>query len=180
MIDRRKHMTMFVSLRRSVLKRHFGVENKGVEGLKVIAEDKPIVTRLSGGIELNNITFRYVEDMPPVLADDIREMPMGMHTMISEGQGGISGGQRQRLLIARAIAPKPKILMLDEATSALDNITQKQVSDALGKMKLRGEDQTQVLACKDSDGQHPNPERLICPEEQSVYNVTEVPIRTQN
>ena len=69
------------------------------------------------------------------IAEDIREMPMGMQTMISEGQGGISGGQRQRLLIARAIAPKPRILMFDEATSALDNVTQKQVSEALDKMK---------------------------------------------
>ncbi len=68
-------------------------------------------------------------------ADDIRDMPMGMNTMISEGQGGISGGQRQRLMIARAIAPKPKILMFDEATSALDNVTQKKVSDALDNMK---------------------------------------------
>ncbi len=199
-----------------------------------VAEDKQVITRLSGGIELNNVTFRYKEDMPAVLddltlkirpgqyvaivgktgcgkstlmrvmlgfetpqkgavyydgrdlkridlkslrrrigavmqngklftgdifsnitisapwltlddaweaaeiagmAEDIRLMPMGMHTMISEGQGGISGGQRQRLLIARAIAPKPKILIFDEATSALDNLTQKQVSDALAKMK---------------------------------------------
>ena len=68
------------------------------------------------------------------IADDIREMPMGMNTIIAEGQGGISGGQRQRLMIARAIAPKPKILMFDEATSALDNKTQKQVSDALDAM----------------------------------------------
>ena len=65
------------------------------------------------------------------IADDIRAMPMGMQTILSEGQGGISGGQKQRLMIARAIAPKPKILMFDEATSALDNRTQKQVSDAL-------------------------------------------------
>jgi len=65
------------------------------------------------------------------IADDIREMPMGMNTMISEDQNGISGGQRQRIVIARAIAPKPKILLLDEATSALDNVTQKKVSDAL-------------------------------------------------
>ena len=65
------------------------------------------------------------------IADDIRAMPMGMQTFISEGQGGISGGQKQRLMIARAIAPKPKILLFDEATSALDNKTQKQVSDAL-------------------------------------------------
>jgi NHLM bacteriocin system ABC transporter ATP-binding protein len=69
------------------------------------------------------------------IADDIRRMPMGMHTVIGEGQGGISGGQRQRLMIARAIAPKPKILMFDEATSALDNITQKTVSDSLEKLK---------------------------------------------
>ncbi len=69
------------------------------------------------------------------IADDIRDMPMGMHTMISEGQGGISGGQKQRLMIARAIAPKPKILIFDEATSALDNKTQRQVSDALDRLK---------------------------------------------
>ena len=69
------------------------------------------------------------------IANDIREMPMGMFTMVSEGAGGISGGQKQRLMIARAIAPKPKVLFLDEATSALDNMTQKRVSDALSTLK---------------------------------------------
>ena len=69
------------------------------------------------------------------IADDIKKMPMGMNTILSEGQGGISGGQKQRLMIARAIAPKPKVLLLDEATSALDNITQKKVSDALYALK---------------------------------------------
>ncbi len=69
------------------------------------------------------------------IAADIRRMPMGMNTIISEGSGGISGGQRQRLMIARAIAPKPKILMLDEATSALDNLTQKRVSESLDSLK---------------------------------------------
>ncbi|MCR5108149.1 MAG: ATP-binding cassette domain-containing protein [Lachnospiraceae bacterium] len=68
------------------------------------------------------------------IAEDISEMPMGMNTIISEGQGGISGGQKQRLMIARAIVHKPRILILDEATSALDNITQKKVSDALDNL----------------------------------------------
>lgn len=69
------------------------------------------------------------------IEEDIRAMPMGMHTMISEGSGGISGGQRQRLLIARAIVAKPRILFFDEATSALDNITQKHVSDSIAQLK---------------------------------------------
>ena len=69
------------------------------------------------------------------IADDIRAMPMGMQTMITEGSGGISGGQKQRLMIARAVAPKPRVLIFDEATSALDNRTQKQVSEALDALK---------------------------------------------
>ncbi|MDR1970577.1 MAG: ATP-binding cassette domain-containing protein [Treponema sp.] len=70
------------------------------------------------------------------LAEDIEAMPMGMFTMVSEGGGGLSGGQRQRLMIARAIASKPRILMLDEATSALDNITQKRVVQALDSLRI--------------------------------------------
>lgn len=69
------------------------------------------------------------------IADDIRAMPMGMHTLVTEAGGGVSGGQRQRLMIARAIAFRPKILMFDEATSALDNVTQKIVSDSLDALK---------------------------------------------
>ena len=65
------------------------------------------------------------------MAEDIRLMPMGMHTLISEGNGGISGGQKQRLMIARAIVGRPSILIMDEATSALDNLTQKIVTDSL-------------------------------------------------
>ena len=205
-----------------------------LETVPETGEDREIVTRLSGGIELSHVTFRYTETMPPVLnnlslkirpgqyvaivgptgcgkstllrlllgfetpqkgavyydgrdisrldlkslrrkmgvvmqdgklfrgdiysniavaapglsmdeaweaaeiaglAEDIRQMPMGMFTMLSEGGAGISGGQRQRLMIARAVAGKPRILMFDEATSALDNITQKHVSEALDALK---------------------------------------------
>lgn len=206
-----------------------------LESVPETSDNKKLVPRLSGGIELNHVSFRYAESMPPVIDDlslkirpgqyvaivgstgcgkstlmrlmlgfespqkgavyydgqdlasldlksvrknigivmqsgklfqgdiysnivisspyqltlddaweaariagmdeDISNMPMGMHTLITEGSGGISGGQRQRIMIARAVASKPRILMFDEATSALDNITQKKVSDALDSLK---------------------------------------------
>lgn len=70
------------------------------------------------------------------LAEDIAQMPMGMHTMLSAGGGTISGGQMQRILIARAIVGKPRILFFDEATSALDNVTQAMVCESLAKLKV--------------------------------------------
>jgi ABC-type bacteriocin/lantibiotic exporter with double-glycine peptidase domain len=69
------------------------------------------------------------------LADDIRTMPMGMHTVVSEGGGNLSGGQRQRVLIARALILKPAVLIFDEATSALDNRTQAIVTASLNRLR---------------------------------------------
>jgi ABC-type bacteriocin/lantibiotic exporter with double-glycine peptidase domain len=68
------------------------------------------------------------------LAEDVRQMPMGMHTVVSEGGGTFSGGQRQRLLIARALVNKPRIIYFDEATSALDNRTQALVTQSMDRM----------------------------------------------
>jgi ATP-binding cassette subfamily B protein len=70
------------------------------------------------------------------LADDIRRMPMGMHTVIPEGGGTLSGGQRQRLAIARALVRQPKLLIFDEATSALDNRTQAVVTRSLESLRI--------------------------------------------
>lgn len=69
------------------------------------------------------------------LTEDIEQMPMGIHTVISEGGSNISGGQRQRLLIARALVLKPKMIFFDEATSALDNRTQEVVTQSLDKLQ---------------------------------------------
>jgi NHLM bacteriocin system ABC transporter ATP-binding protein len=69
------------------------------------------------------------------LEEDIKAMPMGMHTVISEGAETFSGGQKQRILIARAVVNRPRIILFDEATSALDNRTQEIVSRSLERLK---------------------------------------------
>ncbi|MER7895894.1 NHLP bacteriocin export ABC transporter permease/ATPase subunit [Streptomyces sp. NPDC096046] len=63
------------------------------------------------------------------LAEDIKRMPMGLHTIVA-GSGAVSGGQRQRLMIAQALIRRPRILFFDEATSALDNDTQRTVIES--------------------------------------------------
>lgn len=69
------------------------------------------------------------------LEDDIKAMPMGMHTVIGEGAGTFSGGQIQRLMIAQAVVHRPRMLFFDEATSALDNRIQDTVTRSLEKLK---------------------------------------------
>jgi NHLM bacteriocin system ABC transporter ATP-binding protein len=115
--------------------------------------DASLVRRQMGVVLQNGTLFRgdifsnIAGSMPLTLADaweaarmsgldqDIRNMPMGMNTMVADGGGGLSGGQRQRLTIARAIVNKPRILLLDEATSALDNQTQLTVNRSLESLK---------------------------------------------
>ena len=63
----------------------------------------------------------------------VREFPDGYDTMIDQGGTNVSGGQRQRLCIARALLKKPKILILDDSTSAVDTKTDAMIRRAFGE-----------------------------------------------
>ncbi|MCR8842734.1 peptidase domain-containing ABC transporter [Paenibacillus sp. SC116] len=106
-------------------------------------------TRLSHGTVLDNIKLFndniFVENTirAAQLADiheDILKQPLGYNTMISEGGINFSGGQRQRLLLARALVNQPKLIVLDEATSALDTLSESRVQENLQQLKC-----TQVI-----------------------------------
>lgn len=113
------------------LRRHIGV---------VLQEDK-----LISGTIYENITITMPEATPKQvdaviravgLTDDLADFPMGLFTLLNEDGGTLSSGQRQRILIARALLKEPDIVFFDEATSALDHVAQKTVCDALEAMKV--------------------------------------------
>ena len=124
-------------------------DGKDLAGLDVIAVRRQIGTVLqngrlnSGSIYeniANHVQITHSEAWEAAadagLADDIEKMPMGIHTVVAEGGTNLSGGQRQRLLIARALATRPKMVFFDEATSALDNRTQSIVTEALDRRRV--------------------------------------------
>ncbi|NMO83750.1 ATP-binding cassette domain-containing protein [Cyanobacteria bacterium 150NLHA] len=94
-----------------------------------------LMEAIAGGCLINQEDAWAAAEMAG-LADDIREMPMGLQTIVSEGGGTLSGGQRQRIAIARALVRQPRILIFDEATSALDNHTQGIVSRSLETLSI--------------------------------------------
>lgn len=119
------------SLEKTEMRRQMGV---------VLQDGKMVVGNIYTNITLS-APHLQPSDVEPLLeevglAKDVERMPMGMFTSISEGGGTVSGGQQQRILIARALANDPVILYLDEATSALDNITQQTVCENMAKRNM--------------------------------------------
>lgn len=70
------------------------------------------------------------------LDDLVASLPMGLETRISDGRSGFSGGEEQRILLARALVGAPSVLLLDEATSALDPTTEADVVAAVAELQV--------------------------------------------
>lgn len=124
------------------------IDMRSMRRLVGVVPQEPVI--LSGTV-LENISpvpgrFRFEEiEAAAKIAnahDFIMDFPLGYHTVIGEGGRGLSGGQLQRISIARAVLRKPRLLFFDEATSALDSFSEAEVQKAMDNLRGR---QTMVI-----------------------------------
>ncbi len=116
------------TLKKSSLRQHIGVvsQDNSLFNLSIrenLLFAKPKATKKQLEEALRNAEAQFVFDLPN-----------GLDTIIGERGLKLSGGEKQRISIARLFLKNPDILLLDEATSALDNITEKKIEKALKKL----------------------------------------------
>ena len=123
------------------------LDGHDLSGLDMVAVRQHMGVVLQNGRLVAGSLYENIAGMSPLSADDaweaaraaalekdIRAMPMGMGTVVPADGAGLSVGQKQRLLIARAFARRPRVLLFDEATSALDNRAQAVVLASITRM----------------------------------------------
>jgi ABC-type multidrug transport system fused ATPase/permease subunit len=120
-------------------------KNPGILGYvpqRVVLMNRTLKENIALGVPIDQIDIAAVWEAldKSALSSFVSALPGGLETIVAEGGNNLSGGQVQRIGLARALYSRPKILILDEATSALDAETEKEISDALnslrGKMTL--------------------------------------------
>ncbi|CZT09583.1 related to STE6-`Full-size` ABC transporter responsible for export of the `a` factor mating pheromone [Rhynchosporium graminicola] len=99
-----------------------------------------IIYGLAEGSPFSNSASASLAAEEAGIHEFVMSLPMGYATMIGDGGMGLSGGQAQRIAIARALVRRPKVLVLDEATSALDAVSAEAVRDTVRKLLERGRD----------------------------------------
>jgi len=99
--------------------------------------DDSIKSNIAFGVSPNKVDIRKVNKSIRMaqLTEFIKSLPKGLNTNLGEGGIKLSGGQRQRIGIARALYHNPSLIVLDEATNALDTKTEKEIMDAVLKLK---------------------------------------------